>query len=73
MAANIHFLAAIENGGYFEADTSKANDFRDHLGTRPYTVDAEGNVYPLDGPGLGVEIDEAFIKKHPLIEGPGYV
>ena len=73
MAATIHFLAAIENGGYFEADTAKANAFRDHLGTRPYKVDAEGKVYPLEGPGLGVEIDEAFIRKHPLIEGPGFV
>lgn len=73
MAANIHFLAAIENGGYFEADTAKANAFRDHLGTPPYRVNAEGKVYPLESPGLGIEIDEAFIKKHPLIEGPGYV
>jgi L-alanine-DL-glutamate epimerase-like enolase superfamily enzyme len=73
MAANIHFLAAIENGGYFEADTAKLNAFRDHLGTCPYKIDSEGKVYPLEGPGIGVDIDEAFIKKHPLIEGPGFI
>ena len=28
---------------------------------------------PLDGPGLGLEIDEEFLKKHPVIEGPAYV
>jgi len=51
MAASIHFLAAIENGGYFEADTGQGHAFRDHLGTRPYKVDAEGKVYPLEARG----------------------
>jgi D-galactarolactone cycloisomerase len=31
MAASIHFLAAIENAGYFEGDVSKPNRFRDEL------------------------------------------
>jgi L-alanine-DL-glutamate epimerase-like enolase superfamily enzyme len=30
-------------------------------------------VRPLDKPGIGVEIDETFLKAHPVIEGPGYV
>ena len=34
MAASIHFLAAIENGGYFEGDVSKKNLFRDKLVAR---------------------------------------
>ena len=32
-----------------------------------------GNVLPLEKPGLGLEIDEDFLLKHPPIEGPGYI
>jgi L-alanine-DL-glutamate epimerase-like enolase superfamily enzyme len=73
MAATIHFLAAIENGGYFEADISKNNLFRDKLVTTPYRIDRDGNVVPLEAPGIGVEVDEGFLKAHPVIEGPAYV
>ncbi|HEX2651160.1 MAG TPA: mandelate racemase/muconate lactonizing enzyme family protein [Burkholderiales bacterium] len=72
-AASVHFLAAIDNGGYFEADVSKANKFRDELVSNPCPVDKDGNVWPLDKPGLGLEIDEEFLRKHPPIEGPGYI
>ena len=72
-AASIHFLAAIDNGGYFEGDVSKANKFRDDLVSRPYEVDKEGNVWPLEKPGLGLEVNENFLAKHPPIEGPGYL
>jgi L-alanine-DL-glutamate epimerase-like enolase superfamily enzyme len=30
-------------------------------------------VRPPEGPGLGVEIDEAVLAELPLIDGPGYV
>lgn len=73
MAASIHFLAAIDNGGYFEGDVSKSNLFRDQLVSTPFQIDADGNVHPLEAPGIGVEVDEAFIKKYPAIEGPGYI
>lgn len=73
MAATIHFLAAIENGGFFEADVSKNNLFRDKLVSTPYRVDKDGNVAPLEAPGIGVEVDEGFLKAHPVIEGPAYV
>ncbi len=73
MAATIHFLAAIDNGGYFEADVSKNNLFRDNLVSTPYTLDREGNVLPLEAPGIGVELDESFLAAHPVIEGPAYV
>jgi len=73
MAASIHFLASIDNGGYFEGDVSKNNRFRDELTSSPYTVDKDGNVYPLEAPGIGVEVNEDFLAKHPPIEGPGYV
>ena len=72
-AATIHFLAAIDNGGYFEGDVSQSNKFRDELVANPGKVDKDGNVWPLDQPGLGLEVDEEFLAKHPAIEGPGYV
>jgi D-galactarolactone cycloisomerase len=73
MAATIHFLCAIENRGYFEADVARENLFRDQLCSLPFEVDAEGLVRPLERPGIGVEVDEHFIKAHPVIEGPCYV
>ncbi len=73
MAATIHLLCAIDNGGYFEADVSKRNRFRDQLVGKPYEVAPDGTVRPLDAPGIGVEVDEAFLAAHPLIDGPSYV
>jgi len=73
MAASIHFLAAIENAGYFEADVSRNNLFRDRLTSAPYSLDAGGCVRPLEAPGIGVEVDEEFLASHPVIEGPSYV
>ena len=72
-AASIHFLAAIENAGYFEADISTANRFRDELGSEPWKIGADGFVRPNETPGIGVEVDEGFLKANPPIEGPGYV
>lgn len=73
LAAGIHVLAAIENGGYFESSEG-CNPLREGpFKNKPYEVDANGNVYPLEGPGLGIEVDEDFIKAHPVIEGPGFV
>jgi L-alanine-DL-glutamate epimerase-like enolase superfamily enzyme len=73
MAASIHVLAAIDNGGYFEADVSRNNLFRDTLCSTPYELDAVGCVRPLERPGLGIDIDEEFLVKHPVIEGPAYI
>jgi len=73
MAATINTLAAVDLPGYFEGDVAKHNPFRDEVGGVPYTLDADGCVKPSEIPGLGVEIDEAFINAHPLIEGPCYV
>ena len=72
-AATIHFLAAIDNGGYFEGDVSRANKFRDELVENPGAVDRDGNVWPLERPGIGLEVNEDFLAKHPPIEGPGYL
>ena len=72
-AASIHFLAAIDNAGYFEADVSRSNRFRDELVENLGAIDRDGNVWPLEKPGLGLEVNEEFLKKHPPIEGPGYI
>ncbi|BAT58060.1 D-galactonate dehydratase [Variibacter gotjawalensis] len=73
MAVTIHALAAVDNAGYFEGDVAKHNPFRDEVGGIPYRIDQNGCVMPLEGPGLGLEIDEKFIAAHPLIDGPCYV
>jgi len=73
MAACLHFLAAVENAGYFEADVSAYNPLKDDLVSTPYQVDADGCVFPPEGPGLGVEVDEDFLAKNPVIEGASYV
>jgi L-alanine-DL-glutamate epimerase-like enolase superfamily enzyme len=73
MAATIHFLCAIDNAGYFEGDVSRGNLFRDELVGPPYQVGTDGCVRPLEKPGLGLEVNEAFLAAHPVIEGPAYV
>jgi L-alanine-DL-glutamate epimerase-like enolase superfamily enzyme len=72
-AASIHVLCALDNAGYFEADVSTANRFRDELCSTPWAIGSDGCVAPNEGPGIGVEIDEGFLAAHPAIEGPGYV
>jgi L-alanine-DL-glutamate epimerase-like enolase superfamily enzyme len=72
-AATIHFLCAIDNAGYFEADVSRANLFRDALVSEPWRLGADGCVRPNEAPGIGVEVDEDWLRAHPAIEGPGYV
>lgn len=72
MAATLHLLAAIDNGGYFEADVSRGNLFRDELVATPFVIGDDGCVRPSEAPGIGVEVDEAFIAAHPAIEGPAY-
>jgi len=74
MAASVHFLAAIGNGGYFEADVSRNNLFRDTMVDQaPFIVSSDGYTRPLEAPGIGLEVDEKFLAAHPVIEGPAYV
>jgi D-galactarolactone cycloisomerase len=72
MAATLHVLTAIEGHGYFEADVSHGNLFRDALVTTPFAIGDDGCVRPSDKPGIGVDVDEAFLDAHPAIEGPAY-
>lgn len=74
MATSISFLCGIDNPGYFEADLTAYNPFRDNMTDKPpYALDSEGCVSALEGVGIGLRIDEAFVAAHPLIEGPCYV
>ena len=70
-AACVHYLAAVDNAGYFEACVSKFNPFRDMFG-QTFEIGADGCVEPLDKPGLGVDVDEKIFDKFPAIDGPGY-
>lgn len=74
MATTIQFLCAVDNPGYFEGDVTSLNPFRDQLADKaPYALDDKGCVRPHEGVGIGLKIDEQFIREHPLIEGPCYV
>ena len=70
--ASIHFLASIDNGGYFEACVSAFNPLRDIFGP-PFSIDKDGFVQPTSTPGIGLEVDEATFKQYPFIDGPGYL
>ena len=71
-AATLHFLAATENAGYFEACVSKFNPFRDMFGST-FEIGADGCVEPPKGHGIGIEVDESIFEKYPMVDGPGYV
>ncbi len=73
VAATLHLLCSIDNGGYFEADLSRHNPFRDQLCDWRAQVGPDGTVVAPEGPGLGVNIDEAMLDSFPLIDGPGYI
>ena len=71
-AASLHFLSAIEGGGYLEADASKLNPLRDELVTGAPRITADGTMRATDTPGLGIEVNEDFIRAHPPILGSAY-
>jgi L-alanine-DL-glutamate epimerase-like enolase superfamily enzyme len=73
LAAGIHVLASIDNGGYFEASEGYNPQREAPFDRPPYELDADGCVRPLDRPGIGLEVNEAFIAANPVIEGPGFV
>jgi L-alanine-DL-glutamate epimerase-like enolase superfamily enzyme len=73
MAATIHLLMAVDNRGYFEADVSPVNPFRDQLTSKPYRLEPDGTVSITDRPGIGLEVDEDFLRAHPFIPGRNFV
>lgn len=73
MAASLHLLCAIPNGGYFEADVSRYNPFRDTLCEPLLGTPGKATYRPPDGPGLGLTVDEAVLRNASAIAGPGYI
>jgi D-galactarolactone cycloisomerase len=71
-AASVHYLAGIENAWYFEADGSTDNPLRTAACSPAYTLGPDGTVLPLEGPGLGVDVDEDYLRAHPLTDGPAW-
>ena len=71
-AASVHYLAAISNAWYFESDGSPDNPLRTEACSPSYALAPDGTVQPLEGPGLGVEVDEDFLRAHPLTDGPAW-
>ena len=64
-------LSALPNGTVYEADVSRINAFRDALSPQPLVV-KNGFIEASDRPGLGLDIDEAVVERHPLILGASY-
>jgi L-alanine-DL-glutamate epimerase-like enolase superfamily enzyme len=71
-AASVHFLASIDTPWYFEADGSTDNPLRTVACSPCYALSDSGTVLPLEGAGLGVEVDEDYLRAHPLTEGPAW-
>ena len=77
--AHLHCTGAIRNTNYYEHGLVHPRDL-DWMTDQaflesPEVVDADGRVAVPDGPGLGVEIDWAFVEEratgHELIDGGG--
>lgn len=65
--AHLHFSASVPNSPWVELMRDKPGEFpwpAQLLPTRPIMVDKDGYVQLPDGPGWGIEIDEAFIKQY---------
>jgi L-alanine-DL-glutamate epimerase-like enolase superfamily enzyme len=61
-AATLQLLYALPNGDYFECDQDP-NALRDELAASPLYRMQDGLVTPIDGPGLGITIDEQALAR----------
>lgn len=61
--ANMHFIAAIPNGGLLEFDQN-LNPLRSELFETPIKITTEGKVHLPDRPGLGVTLNQDTIKRY---------
>ncbi len=73
-AGNAHLLSVIPNALIYEADVAAVNPFRTDLAKSPagYGV-VDGHIEPPDGPGLGLELDEAVLDQYPAVPGACYI
>jgi D-arabinonate dehydratase len=65
LAASLHFLCSVPNGGMLEMDRNP-NGLRTDIVSQPLDVGADGFVRVPDKPGLGIEINEEAIEKYRL-------
>ncbi len=61
--ANMHFIAAIPNGGLLEFDQN-LNPLRSELFEEPIDITPEGKVHLSERPGLGVTLNQETIKRY---------
>lgn len=73
MAASLRFLAAIANGGYFEADVTRYPPLRDGLASGRFELAADETYLPPTGAGVGIDISADLLDQYPGIRGAGYV
>ena len=72
MMANLHMQCAAPNSGYLEYmyDPGFWNPEGFQAGfAAPYPIHKDGYMYAPDAPGLGIEWDRAFFRKHALTFG----
>src|SRR5437763_201404 len=62
IAASLHFVAALPNTHYFEYCV-EPGPLRQHLTRQKFPV-IDGNIAVPEGPGLGVELDEAVVARY---------
>jgi D-galactarolactone cycloisomerase len=72
MAASLHLLSVIDNGGYFEADCSRYNPLRDVLCADLEHPTEHGSFQAPPGAGLGVRVEEGALDAFTAIPGAGY-
>jgi D-galactarolactone cycloisomerase len=70
IAASAHVLASIDNARYFEGGGSTDNPLRSRLCSASCELCPEGWVSPLAG--LGLTVDEEFLRAYPVTKGPAW-
>ncbi len=63
LMSNLHFSASIPNSMFQEFDRNY-NPLREELLTEPVRINKDGYIDLPDKPGLGVELNEATVKKY---------
>jgi L-alanine-DL-glutamate epimerase-like enolase superfamily enzyme len=64
----MHFVSAIPNSGPYHEFKEFNNDLPYHCATSTLRSDANGVLQIPSGPGLGVEIDPAYLAKHTVVK-----
>jgi L-rhamnonate dehydratase len=67
-AYSLHFLATLDEAHWVEFNVAQSSLSRGVV-THRMTLDADGTVAVPDGVGLGVDVDEAFVRKAAVVDG----